>query len=114
MTKILFVCGKNRRRSPSAEEIFTGMDGIEVSSAGTSPESECQIDKDLLDWADRVFVMEESQRRYLRTHFPDALKDKKIVCLRIPDVYGFMQPELIAVLRAKVMPLLRQSNELNY
>jgi hypothetical protein len=62
----------------------------------------------------QVFVMEESQRRYLRTHFPDALKDKKIVCLRVLDVYGFMQPELIAVLRAKVMPLLRQSNELNY
>jgi predicted protein tyrosine phosphatase len=53
MTKILFVCGKNRRRSPSAEEIFTGMDGIEVSSAGTSPESVFQVDRYLLNWADR-------------------------------------------------------------
>jgi predicted protein tyrosine phosphatase len=44
----------------------------------------------------------------LRTHFPNALKDKKIVCLRVPDVYGFMQLELLAVLRAKALSLLRE------
>jgi len=109
MTKILFICGKNRRRSPSAEEIFSGMDGIEVSSAGTSVEAECQVSADLLEWADRVFVMEQSQRRYLNAHFKHSLKDKKIVCLNIPDSYGYMQPELVAVLRAKVLPLLRRS-----
>jgi predicted protein tyrosine phosphatase len=53
MTKILFICGKNRRRSPSAEEIFSGMDGIEVSSAGTSVEAECQVSADLLEWANK-------------------------------------------------------------
>ena len=109
MTKILFICGKNRRRSPSAEEIFSGMDGIEVSSAGTSVEAECQVSADLLEWADRVFVMEQTQRRYLNAHFAHSVKDKKIVCLNIPDKYGYMQPELVAVLRAKVLPLLRRS-----
>jgi predicted protein tyrosine phosphatase len=112
MTKILFICGKNRRRSPSAEEIFAGMDGIEVSSAGTSVEAECQVSADLLEWADRVFVMEQSQRRYLNAHFAHSLKDKKIVCLNIPDKYGYMQPELVTVLRAKVLPLLRRSKSL--
>jgi predicted protein tyrosine phosphatase len=109
MTKILFICGKNRRRSPSAEEIFAGMDGIDVSSAGTSVDARCQISADLLEWADRVFVMEESQRRYLKAHFAQRLRDKKIVCLNIPDRYGYMQPELVTVLRAKVLPLLRRS-----
>jgi predicted protein tyrosine phosphatase len=109
MTKILFICGKNRRRSPSAEEIFAGLDGIEVSSAGTSIEAKCQVSADLLEWADRVFVMEQSQRRYLNAHFGHGLKDKKIVCLNIPDRYSYMQPELVAVLRAKVLPLLRRS-----
>jgi predicted protein tyrosine phosphatase len=109
MTKILFLCGKNRRRSPSAEEIFAGMDGIEVSSAGTSAEAECQVSADLLEWADRVFVMEQSQRRYLNAHFAHSLKDKKIVSLNIPDKYGYMQAELVTVLRAKVLPLLRRS-----
>jgi predicted protein tyrosine phosphatase len=109
MIKILFICGKNRRRSPSAEEIFSGMDGIVVSSAGTSVEAECPVSADLLEWADRVFVMEQSQRRYLNAHFSQSLRDKKIVCLNIPDRYGYMQPELVMVLRAKVLPLLRRS-----
>jgi len=109
LEKILFVCGKNRRRSPSAEEIFAGMDGIEVSSAGTSAEAECVVSADLLEWADRIFVMEQKQRRYLNAHFARSLKDKKIVCLNIPDRYRYMQPELVAVLRANVLPLLRRS-----
>lgn len=37
------------------------MDGIEVSSAGTSPEAACPVSADLLEWADQVFVMEERQ-----------------------------------------------------
>jgi len=85
------------------------MDGIEVSSAGTSVEAECQVSADLLEWADRVFVMEQSQRRYLNAHFAYSLKAKKIVCLNIPDRYSYMQPELVMVLRAKVLPLLRRS-----
>jgi predicted protein tyrosine phosphatase len=85
------------------------MDGIEVSSAGTSNDAECVVSADLLDWADRVFVMEASQKKHLSAYFASALKNKKIVCLNIPDRYEFMQPELIEVLRAKVLPLLRQT-----
>jgi predicted protein tyrosine phosphatase len=53
--------------------------------------------------------MEQAQRRYLNAHFADSLKDKKIVCLNIRDRYSYMQPELVALLRAKVLPLLRRS-----
>ncbi len=109
MTKILFICGKNRRRSTTAEEIFAGMDGVEVSSAGTSPEAECPVSWDLLEWADRVFVMETSQRKYLSSHFSKVLKDKRVVCLNIPDKYEYMQDELVDVLRAKVLPMLRRA-----
>jgi predicted protein tyrosine phosphatase len=42
------------------------MGGIEVSSAGTSSDAECQVSADLLEWADQVFVMEQRQRRYLQ------------------------------------------------
>jgi len=111
MTKILFVCGKNRRRSPTAEDVFTGMDGIEVCSAGTSVEAECPVSTDLLEWADRVFVMEMSQRRYLGVHFGEVLKKKRVICLNIPDNYNYMQEELVTVLRAKVLPLLRRARD---
>jgi predicted protein tyrosine phosphatase len=114
--KILSICGKSRRRSSLAEEIFAGMDGIEVSSAGISAESECPVSADLLEWADRVDVMERSQRRWLRSQFAQLLKDKRVVCLNIPDVYlstdlmsTVMQSELVVVLQAKVFPLLRRS-----
>jgi predicted protein tyrosine phosphatase len=53
--------------------------------------------------------MEQGQKRYLNAHFARSLKGKKIVCLDIPDRYSYMQPELIALLRAKVLPLLRRS-----
>jgi predicted protein tyrosine phosphatase len=109
LTTILFICGKNRRRSITAEEIFAGMDGIEASSAGTSPDAECVVNTDLLAGAHQVFVMEKRQRRYLQTRFAAVLKDKKIVCLGIPDIYSYMQPELIALLREKMIPFLRQS-----
>jgi predicted protein tyrosine phosphatase len=109
VTKILFICGKNRRRSPSAEEIFAGMDGVDVSSAGVSAEAVCPVSADLLEWADRVFVMEQPQKKYLDAHFAGSLKDKKIVCLHGLDIYSYMQPELVAVLRAKMLPLLRRS-----
>ncbi len=86
-----------------------GLDGIEVSSAGISPEAECPVSEDLLEWADRVFVMEKSQQRFLRTRFAKVLKNKRVTCLDIPDVYSYMQPELVAVLQAKVLLLLRRS-----
>jgi predicted protein tyrosine phosphatase len=66
------------------------------------------VSANLLEWADKVFVMEQRQRRHLQTHFASALKHKKIICLNIPDVYSRMQPELAEVLRAKVLPLLRR------
>jgi predicted protein tyrosine phosphatase len=86
--------------------------GVEVSSAGVGAEAVCPVSADLLEWADKVFVMEQSQKKYLNAHFARSLKDKKIVCLNIPDRYGYMQPELVAVLRAKVLPLLRRSKGL--
>ncbi len=53
--------------------------------------------------------METSQRKYLSSHFSKVLKDKRVVCLNIPDKYGYMQDELVDVLRAKVLPMLRRA-----
>jgi len=37
---------------------------------------------------------------------PEALDSKRIVVLRIPDAYAFMDPDLIDELKAKVLPHL--------
>jgi predicted protein tyrosine phosphatase len=101
MRHILFVCGKNRRRSPTAEAIFSGLDDIEVSSAGTAADAECPVSADFIEWADEIVVMEARQARQLRTQFVAHLHGKRLVNLNIPDRYTLMQPELMTALRAK-------------
>jgi predicted protein tyrosine phosphatase len=104
---VLFVCSRNRLRSPTAEQVFGNVSGIETASAGTSPDAEEQITPDHIDWADIIFVMERSHRRQLATRLRTHLKGKRIVCLDIPDKFAFMDPALVELLKAKVAPHLR-------
>jgi predicted protein tyrosine phosphatase len=99
---ILFVCGRNRARSPTAEQVFADYPGIEVASAGTSRDADVPVTEELLEWADIVFVMENTQRAKLAAQFGASLRNTKIVCLGIPDDFAFMDPALVALLMAKV------------
>ncbi len=103
---MLFICAQNRLRSRTAEVIFSEMEGLEVSSAGTAPDAECPVSADLLAWAELIFVMEAKQRTELIKRFADAVREKKVVDLGVPDRYRYMQAELIAELRVKVLPWL--------
>lgn len=100
--KLLFVCSRNKFRSLTAEQIFRGIPGYEVRSAGTQPEARVVITEGHLGWADIIFVMEKSHLNRLRLKYPEALQDKRTITLHIPDDYPFMDPELIAELQAKV------------
>jgi predicted protein tyrosine phosphatase len=95
------VCRKNRRRSPTAEAIFSNIDGIEVSSAGTATDADCQVSSDLLDWADDIVVMELRYAKQMRQKFLTHLKGKRIINLNIPDRFEFMQDELVGQLKTK-------------
>ena len=95
------MCGKNRRRSPTAEAVFSGMKGIEVSSAGTAADAECPLSGDLIEWADDIVVMEATHARQIRKQFSNSLRNKRLVSLDIPDRYSYMQPELVKELQAK-------------
>jgi predicted protein tyrosine phosphatase len=101
MRHVLFVCGKNRRRSPTAEAVFSGLDGVEVSSAGTAADADCPVSGDLIEWADTIVVMEKRYAQQIRTQFSPLLRGKRLVCLDIPDRYALMQSELVDHLRAK-------------
>lgn len=59
-----------------------------------------------LGWADAIFVMEKRHAERLREKFGAALLGKPLVVLRIPDKYQFGDPLLVALLRAKLTPLL--------
>lgn len=103
---LLFICSRNRLRSPTAQDIFSEL-GYEADSAGLAPDADCQLDGDQVDWADIVFVMERRHLSKLRQRFGENLSGKKVVCLDVPDRYEFMQPELVELLRKKVEPYLR-------
>ncbi len=107
MQRVLFLCSKNRLRSPTAEHVFSNWPGLEVASAGLSSDAVEVLTPEHLDNIDTVFVMEKAHRAKLSRHFKKYLGRAKIICLDIPDDYRFMQPELITLLIARVTPHLR-------
>lgn len=104
--KLLFVCSRNRWRSPTAGRLFDGVDGRQARSAGTEPGARIRVTAGHLGWADVIFVMEKKHLRRLREKFADELRKKPVICLHIPDNYQFMQPELVTLLEATVKPHL--------
>lgn len=109
MKRLLYVCARNRLRSPTAEAVFDEVDGIETSSAGTAPDAQCVIDLGMVEWADAIFVMEDRQKRLLQARFANSLQDKTVLCLGVPDRYTYMQPEWVTLLRNKMAAYLNQS-----
>ncbi|MCD9033746.1 low molecular weight protein tyrosine phosphatase family protein [Luteimonas sp. Y-2-2-4F] len=104
---MLFVCGRNRLRSPTAEQHFAAWPGVETASAGLRRDADVPLGPDLLAWADLVFVMERRHRAQLAGRFGPQLHGRRVVCLEIPDRFEFMAPELIELLDARVTPHLR-------
>ncbi len=102
MRRVLFLCSRNRLRSPTAERVFAGRPDLDVASAGLSLDADNPCTPELVEWADIVFVMEKSHRTKLATRFRRHLKDKKVICLDIPDDYAFMAPELVHLLDTRV------------
>lgn len=102
MKKVLFVCSQNRLRSPTAEQVFSRRQDIEVDSAGTNNDADNPLTAELVEWADIIFVMEKTHRSKLQQRFRSSLKKARVICLDIPDEYEFMDPMLIRILEAKV------------
>lgn len=99
---ILFVCTANKLRSPTAEAVFSGRPGLAVRSAGLDPEAPCRVDAELIAWADRIYAMETHHREKIRKTFRKVLGSTPVITLGIPDEYEFMQPELVALLKARL------------
>ena len=81
---LLFVCGRNRLWSPTAETIFSQHEGTEALSAGLNKDAETPISGDLIDWAAMILVMEKVHKEKLSQQFGPLLKDKRVVVLDIP------------------------------
>ncbi|MCM8525532.1 MAG: hypothetical protein NE327_03380 [Lentisphaeraceae bacterium] len=100
---LLFICSKNRLRSPTAEEVFSCMQGLDAVGCGISKEAPTALSGDLVEWADIIFTMEDIHRSKVTQKYSKLLKNKRLICLNIPDIYSRMQPELVELLKEKVM-----------
>src|SRR4030095_13269379 len=100
--RILFVCSQNRLRSPTAERVFSGRSGLEVTSAGLNNSATVPVSDGLIEWADIIFVMEKSHRNKISKKFKLSLRNKRVICLDIPDEYEYMDQELVGLLEERV------------
>ena len=95
---ILFVCGRNQWRSPTAARVYANDQRIEVRSAGISPQSAHRVSQRDLEWADLVLVMESEHKVRLRK-MVKGLQLPPIECLEVPDDYGFMDESLVTLIK---------------
>jgi protein-tyrosine phosphatase len=104
---ILFVCTANIDRSPTAEDLYRDDDRYRVLSAGVAPFARVPLTRELLLWADRVFVMNEREDQHgtlIRIRFPEL--KRPVVDLDIRDLWRRGHPELVSVLLRRLKPHL--------
>lgn len=104
MKNVLFLCSRNRLRSPTAETVFFEAQGYEVRSAGLSHDAIEPTTPGLVEWADYIFVMEKCHRNKLQQKFRKHLNGQKVICLDIPDDYEYMEEALVVLLKSKLSP----------
>lgn len=100
--RLLFLCFQNRRRSATAERVFSRREGLDVRSAGIGPDALVRVNERMLEWADTIFVMEEDHRSALQRAFPAHAALERVVNLEIADQYAFLDPELVRLLESRV------------
>jgi predicted protein tyrosine phosphatase len=98
---ILFLCSRNKLRSPTAAAIFSDHPAIEVDSAGLTNDAEVPLSEEQVRWAHLIIVMEKVHRDRLNRKFKSALAGKRIAVLDIPDEYDYMDPSLVALLKTR-------------
>lgn len=101
-TKLLFLCSRNQWRRPTAEALFRAHPRYEARSAGTENGARVKLTAGHIGWADMIFCMEKKHAARVQERFSAELGDKPLIVLRVPDDYGFMDPELIDRLRTEL------------
>ena len=99
--KILFVCSANIDRSPTAEHIYSDRCDLDVKSAGTSDYARTPVSSELIQWADIILCMEKKHKNKIIKIFSDIAVNKIIDSLDVPDIYDYMNINLVNMIREK-------------
>jgi len=98
---ILIVCGRNKRRSKTAEQIYRADSNLDIRSAGLSPKSPSQISESKIEWSDAIMVMEDSHKNRISGQYRH-LELPPIFVLHIEDEFEYMDEELIELLEERI------------
>ncbi len=99
MKNLLFICSGNIDRSPCAESLFKNSEKYSAKSAGVGPLTENPVRKEMVEWADIIFVMEDEHKRLLLERFPEV---EGIIVLEVGNNFLRYDPELENILREKL------------
>lgn len=108
--RVLFVCTQNKVRSLTAEHLYRVRPDLEVRSCGTANFAKTQFTKELLDWAEVIFVADDSQVEFMKQKFGPAATAKPVVNLGLPDIFTYKSEALVVKLIAKLDPYLGRPN----
>jgi len=104
--RVLFVCTQNKVRSLTAEHLYHVRPDLEVKSCGTANFAKNQFTHELLEWAEVVFVFDQTQLDFIEQKFGKDALGKPVVCLGLPDVFTYKSDALVVKLVAKLDPYL--------
>ena len=82
------------------------MPGIDVDSAGLNNDAVVPLSPEQVEWAEVIFVMENAHREKLTRKFKRHLNRQRVIVLGIPDLYAYMDPALVELLKNKMTPFL--------
>ncbi|MGC3961269.1 MAG: hypothetical protein QM813_26080 [Verrucomicrobiota bacterium] len=104
--RVLFVCTQNKVRSLTAEHLYRARPDLEVKSCGTANFAKTQFTQELLNWAEVIFVADDSQVEFMKQKFGADATAKPVVNLGLPDIFTYKSDALVVKLTAKLDPYL--------
>jgi predicted protein tyrosine phosphatase len=105
--RILFICTANIDRSKTAEDLYADDERYEVRSRGVAQFATTELTRDDLDWAERVFVMDEKgdqHKTLIQVRFGKL--NKPIIDLKIEDSWHRGAPKLKNLLQRRLKKYL--------
>lgn len=93
--RVLCVCSAGLLRSPTAARVLSQEPfNYNTRAAGTEDYALIRVDEVLLHWADEIVCMTQEQTSKIM-----AMTYKPVINLVIPDNYGYMDKELVELIK---------------
>ncbi len=102
MIRALFISGRARARGPTAAQISAQIRGVRADCGGLSDDADDRLSIEQIEWADIIFIMEPRHKTQLVSKFGGAIRGKQVINLDVPDLYSFMEAELVEILAGKI------------